>query len=106
MPAFAGPGWLFGFDTGSSSAEFTAQYLREFPPQFASLKTSEMRFGGAGGDRLLPVYHLPQVELLLGSAPAQLKNVAVLARGRGVDPLDQVFGNLALSDSLKNSCNS
>jgi hypothetical protein len=30
----------------------------------------------------------------LGSASAQLNNVPVLTRERGVDPLDQVFGNL------------
>jgi predicted aspartyl protease len=94
MATVNGRDLLFGFDTGSSSAEFTAQYLREFPRQFASLKTTEMRFGGAGGERVLPVYHLPQVELALGSATTQLKNVPVLARGRGVDPLDRVFGNL------------
>jgi predicted aspartyl protease len=94
MATVNGQDLLFGFDTGSSSAEFTSKYLHEFPRQFASLKTTEMRFGGAGGERMLPVYHLPQVEVVLGRAAAQLKNVPVLARDRGVDPLDQVFGNL------------
>lgn len=94
MATVNGRDLLFGFDTGSSSAEFTTKYLREFPRQFASLKTTQMSFGGAGGIRALPVYHLPQVELGLGNATARLKNVPVLARDRGVDPLDQVFGNL------------
>jgi predicted aspartyl protease len=94
MATVDGRDLLFGFDTGSSSAEFTSKYLHEFPRQFASLKTSEVRFGGAGGERVLPVYHLPRVELVLGSASAQLNNVPVLTRERGVDPLDQVFGNL------------
>jgi hypothetical protein len=94
MAIVSGRDLLFGFDTGSSSAEFTSKYWREFPRQFALLKTSEMRFGGVGGERVVPVYHLPRVELALGSASAQLNNVPVLTREREVDPLDQVFGNL------------
>jgi hypothetical protein len=94
MATVNGRDLLFGFDTGSGSAEFSAKYLREFPRQFASLKTTQMSFGGAGGIRALPVYHLPQVELILGNATARLKNVPVLALDRGVDRLDQVFGNL------------
>jgi predicted aspartyl protease len=38
MATVHGRDLLFGFDTGSSSAEFTAKYLREFPRQFTSLK--------------------------------------------------------------------
>lgn len=87
---------LYGFDTGSSSAEFSAKYLREFPLQFSSLKTTQRSFGGAGGKRALPVYYLPEVELVLGNATARLKDVPVLARDRGVDKLDQLFGNLGL----------
>jgi hypothetical protein len=94
MATVNGRDLLFGFDTGSSGAEFTARYFREFPREFASRKRTKMGFGGAGGARVLPVYHLPQVELGLGGATARLASVPVLARDRGLDPLDQVFGNL------------
>jgi hypothetical protein len=45
----------------------------------------------------LPAYYLPQVELHLGSATATLKQVPVLTRDLGFDPLDQVYGNLGQS---------
>jgi predicted aspartyl protease len=94
MATLNGQDLLFGFDTGDNSAEFTAKYWREFPRQFASLRTTEMTFGGAGGTRVIPVYRLPQVELGMGAATAKLENVSVLTRDRGVGLLDQLFGNL------------
>jgi predicted aspartyl protease len=87
---------LFGFDTGADSSSFTAKYLREFPHEFASLTSRKHKVGGAGGLRSMRAYYLPQVELNLGSATAALKNVPVLTRDLGVDPLDSVFGNLGL----------
>jgi predicted aspartyl protease len=84
---------LFALDTGNASAQFTVKYLREFPRQFAKLKTAEKNFAGAGGGRDMTVYHLAKVELGLGTATARLQNVPVHARELGT-PLDQVFGNL------------
>ena len=69
------------------------KYLHEFPRQFAALKTAEKNFAGAGSARDMPVYHVAQVELGLGTAIARLKNVPVHARELGT-PLDQLFGNL------------
>ncbi len=85
---------LFGFDTGSSSAELTAQFYRQFRSQFASLQTSKTTFGGGGGSREMAVYRLPKIELGLGAAKATLANVPVLTEDRGLDPLDHLFGNL------------
>lgn len=94
----AGQELLFGFDTGADSGSFSAMYLRKFPGQFTSLKTQTYGTAGAGGDVLfLPAYYLPQIELHLGSATATLKKVPVLTRDLGVDPLDQVYGNLGQS---------
>jgi predicted aspartyl protease len=94
----AGQELLFGFDTGADAGSFSAMYLRKFPEQFTSLKTQKYGTAGAGGDVLiLPAYHLPQIELHLGSATAMLKKVPVLTRDLGVDPLDQVYGNLGQS---------
>lgn len=84
----------FQFDTGNTSAELTARYVHEFPQQFASLKTEQSAFAGAGGKRQLPIYVLPKLVLGLGDATASFKNVRVLDSDRGVDPLDQLFGNL------------
>ncbi len=85
---------LFGFDTGSSSAELTALYYREFRSQFASLQTSKTTFGGAGGSREMAVYRLPKIELGIGAAKATFENVSVLTEDRGLDPLDHLYGNL------------
>ena len=88
---------LFGLDTGSDAASFTAKYLREFPKQFASLKPKKWGVGGVGGIRWMRAYDLPQVDLHFGTATATLKKVPVVTRDVGVDPLDAVFGNLGQS---------
>ena len=89
---------LFGLDTGSSSGNFSETYLRRFPEQFTSLKPQKYATAGAGGDvRFLMAYYLPQIELRFGTARATLANVPVLASDLGVDPLDQVCGNLGQS---------
>lgn len=94
----AGQELLFGFDTGATSGSFSATYLRKFPGQCTSLNPQKYGTAGAGGDVLfLPAYYLPQIELRLGSATATLKKVPVLTRDLGVDPLDQVYGNLGQS---------
>jgi clan AA aspartic protease (TIGR02281 family) len=91
----AGHELLFGFDTGASSGSFSAAYLRKFPDQFTSLKPQKYGTAGAGGDvLLLPAYVLPQIDLHLGTATATLKEVPVLTRDLGVDPLDYVYGNI------------
>lgn len=89
---------LFGLDTGSSSGSFSETYLRRFPEQFASLKPEKYATAGAGGDvRFLTAYYLPQIDLQFGTARATLRNVPVLTTALGVDPLDQVCGNLGQS---------
>ena len=89
---------FFGLDTGSSSGSFSATYLRRFPDQFTSLKPQKYATAGAGGNvQFLRAYYLPQIELQFGTARATLKNVPVLTRDLGVDPLDQVYGNLGQS---------
>ena len=89
---------LFGLDTGSSSGSFSATYLRRFPEQFTSLKPQKYATAGAGGDvRFLLAYYLPQIQLQFGTARATLRNVPVLTQELGVDPLDQVYGNLGQS---------
>lgn len=94
----AGSEVLFGLDTGSSSGSFSETYLRRFPEQFASLKPQKYATAGAGGEvRLLTAYYLPQIELQFGTARATLRNVPVLSSELGVDPLDQVCGNLGQS---------
>jgi Aspartyl protease len=86
---------LFGLDTGSSSGNFSKCYLQRFPDQFTSLKPQKYATAGAGGDvRFLMAYYLPQIELWFGTAQATLSNVPVLTSDLGVDPLDQVYGNL------------
>ena len=84
----------FQFDTGNIGAELTARFVREFPGQFASLRTGKAQFGGAGGLRELPVYLLPELSVGIGDAKAQFKNVVALNADRGVDPLDRLYGNL------------
>lgn len=84
----------FQFDTGNIGAELTARFVREFPGQFATLRTGKAQFGGAGGLRELPVYLLPELSLGIGDATAQFKNVVALNADRGVDPLDRLYGNL------------
>jgi predicted aspartyl protease len=88
---------LFGLDTGSDAASFTAKYLQEFPRQFASLKPKKWGVGGIGGIRWMHAYTLPEADLHLGTATATLKNVPVVTEDVGVDPLDGVFGNLGQS---------
>lgn len=89
---------LFGLDTGSSSGSFSVTYLRRFPEQFTSLKPQKYATAGAGGDvRFMTAYYLPQIELQFGTARATLRNVPVLTHELGVDPLDQVYGNLGQS---------
>ncbi len=89
---------LFGLDTGSSSGSFSATYLRRFPEQFTPLKPRKYATAGAGGDvRFLLAYYLPQIQLQFGTARATLRNVPVLTQELGVDPLDQVYGNLGQS---------
>lgn len=87
----------FQFDTGNDNAELTARYTREFHGQFAALKSEQRVFGGAGGLRTLPVYVLPQLTLHFGETVVALKNVRALAGDRGVDPLDQLYGNLGMA---------
>ena len=59
------------------------------------MKTQKYSVGGAGGGIIsVPAYDLPQIELHFGSATATLKNIPVLTRDLGVDPLDQIYGNL------------
>lgn len=94
----AGHELLFSFDTGATSGSFSATYLRRFPGQFTSLTPKKYGTAGAGGRVLfLPAYYLPKIALHFGSATATLKKVPVLTRDLGVDPLDQVYGNLGQS---------
>lgn len=87
----------FQFDTGNDNAELTARYTREFHARFTALKSVKRVFGGAGGLRTLPVYVLPEITLHFGETAVSLKNVPALAGDRGVDPLDQLCGNLGLA---------
>lgn len=89
---------LFGLDTGSSSGSFSATYLHRFPDRFTSLEPQPYATAGAGGNvRVMRAYCLPQAELKFGAARVTLENVPVLTRDLGVDPLDQVYGNLGQS---------
>jgi predicted aspartyl protease len=88
---------LFSFDTGASSGSFTAKYLREFPRQFSSLKPRKSGAGGAGGTRFFKAYHLPRIDIALGSATATLNDVQVNTNDLGVGLLDQLYGNLGQS---------
>src|SRR5664279_1705810 len=56
---------LFGLDTGSDAASFTAKYVKEFPGQFASLKPKKWGVGGVGGIRWMHAYTLTEVDLHL-----------------------------------------
>ena len=85
---------LFGLDTGANGATLSAKYLRGFSRQFATLKLRKEDVGGAGGLREVSDYHLPQLVLDVGSASATLKDVSVLTRDLGLDPLDGLYGNI------------
>jgi clan AA aspartic protease (TIGR02281 family) len=87
----------FQFDTGNDNAELSARYAREFHTQFTAVKSEKRVFGGAGGLRTLPVYVLPELTLHFGDTAVRLKNVRALAGDRGVDPLDQLYGNLGVA---------
>jgi predicted aspartyl protease len=84
---------IFQFDTGNTGADLTARFFKRFPQRFASLKSEQGRFGGAGGANAVAVYRLPQLELRLGSATANLKNITLFAGNRG-ELLDKLYGNL------------
>ena len=88
-----GDSLIFQFDTGNSGADLTARFLKRFPKRFASLKSERGQFGGAGGTKTVTIYHLPELELSLGSATAEFKNVT-LFDGDRVELLDKLFGNL------------
>jgi predicted aspartyl protease len=84
---------LFQFDTGNAVADLTARYLNRFPQQFVGLKKDKAEFSGAGGASAVPIYHLPALELAVGSETVRLTNVTLFAGDRG-EFLDKLYGNL------------
>lgn len=85
---------LFSFDTGARSSSFTLNYLREFAQQFSSLKAKRIRASGAGGTRSMHAYHLRHVNLQVGAATVNLRDVPVLTQELGLGLLDEVYGSL------------
>lgn len=91
---YAGDDLLFMFDSGNGGAELTAKFRDKFPRDFASLPVEQAVFGGAGGLKKIPVYHLPELQLKIGTAAAAFHHITVVSRNRGVEPLDELYGNL------------
>jgi hypothetical protein len=89
----AGESMVFQFDTGNAGADLTARFLKKFPQKFAALTSEQAEFSGAGGKSIVPIYHLPELELHLGSATARLRNVTLFTGNRG-ELLDKLYGNL------------
>jgi predicted aspartyl protease len=84
---------IFQFDTGNAGADLTARFLKQFPERFASLKSEQARFGGAGGSSATAVYRLPELQLDFGSVSVRLPNLSLFNGNRG-ELLDKLYGNL------------
>ena len=84
---------LLVFDTGASSTHFNARYVREFPRQFVTAKTTTICLAGAGGRKCVQSYDLPRAELSLGEAQLTLQDVPSLRESMGTDLFDSVYGN-------------
>jgi predicted aspartyl protease len=91
---------VFLFDTGNGNAELDARFAEEFASLFKSLPSETAVYGGAGGLRKIPVYHLPSIALRFGEAHAQFDKITVVSHKRNVEPLDHLYGNLG-QDLLK-----
>ncbi|MBZ5722301.1 MAG: aspartyl protease family protein [Acidobacteriia bacterium] len=83
----------FAFDTGATTTNFSARYFRDFPKDFAALKTKKSGLSGAGGMKMLETYELPKVELDVGKTTVELDKVTVFTAPLGTD-MDYVYGNL------------
>lgn len=93
-PRVNGRELLFSFDTGAQSGDLTPKYLDAFQQQFASLPPTRLGMAGAGGMRSLPGFHLPSLELQLGTATAKLSNLPVYAEEFNAGLADKLYGNL------------
>jgi hypothetical protein len=83
---------LFSFDTGADSSSLSERYHRDFPGEFKGVKKGRIAMSGAGGQKEMTVYYLPEVRLGVGPAHPVLHHVPVVpAMGTG---RDQVYGNL------------
>lgn len=93
-PRVKGRELLFSLDTGAQSGNLTARYLDTFRQQFTSLPPARLGMAGAGGTRSLPGFHLPILELQVGTATAKIPNLAVYAEELNAGLADKLYGNL------------
>lgn len=83
---------LFSFDTGADNSFFSVRYRNEFSSELKGLTQSRYAIGGAGGNREMSAYYLPEAKLGVGTTMVYLEKVPVLP-ALGTDS-DKFFGNL------------
>jgi len=99
--ALKGSSRLFTIDTGATGSYLSALYYAAHLAEFEDQVPGGMELTGAGGSKLVSVYHVRSAALLLGGACIGLEDVPVLTEPRG--PLDDGFyGNIG-QDALRQS---
>ncbi len=91
--AVGGAERLFVIDTGSQGSFFTAQYYSEHKNDFTSQPIDSVDLAGAGGMRTYAAYFTGKLNIKMGGACVQAKEIPVITETRGV-PDDKFYGNI------------
>jgi len=91
--AIEGPQRLFVIDTGSQGSFFTSQYYFEHKNDFSTQVIDSVELAGAGGVRTFAAYFTGKLNIKMGGACVQAKEIPVITETRGV-PDDKFYGNI------------
>ena len=91
--AIGGTERLFVIDTGSQGSFFTSQYYFEHKNDFSAQVIDSVDLAGAGGVRTYAAYFTGKVNIKMGGACVQAKEIPVITETRGV-PDDKFYGNI------------
>jgi hypothetical protein len=91
--AVGGAERLFVIDTGSQGSFFTSQYYLEHKNDFSAQVIDNVELAGAGGVRTYAAYFTGKLNIKMGGACVQAKEIPVITETRGV-PDDRFYGNI------------
>ena len=91
--AIGGAERLFVIDTGSQGSFFTSQYYLEHKNDFSAQVIDNVELAGAGGVRTYAAYFTGKLNIKMGGACVQAKEIPVITETRGV-PDDRFYGNI------------
>ena len=80
-------------DTGSQGSFFTSQYYLEHKNDFSAQVIDNVELAGAGGVRTYAAYFTGKLNIKMGGACVQAKEIPVITETRGV-PDDRFYGNI------------